>query len=147
MPETCADHPFLQGLSEPQRLRLAAGGRPFTAAAGDRLVREGEPAAAFYLLAAGHVAVSAHLGKRGQAPIQTLGPGEVVGWSWLLPPFRWQFDARASDAVQGWVLDAAWLREQCEQDHDLGYHVLKQLVAVLSGRLAATRLQQLDVYE
>lgn len=147
MPETCADHPFLQGLSEPHRRRLAAGARPFTANAGDYLVREGEAATAFYLLAAGHVAISAHLGKRGKVLIQTLGPGEVVGWSWLLPPFRWQFDGRATDAVQGWALDAAWLREQCAQDHDLGYHVLKQLIAVLSGRLAATRLQQLDIYE
>lgn len=79
-------------------------------------------------------------------PIQTVGPGEVVGWSWLLPPYRWQFDGRAVDAVEGVVFDGAWLRQQCEQDHELGYSLLRQMVAVISSRLAATRLQRLDIY-
>ena len=80
-------------------------------------------------------------------PIQTVGAGEVVGWSWLLPPYRWQFDARATSAVQGLVFDAAWLREQCEQDHELGYHLLWQLLVVVSSRLAASRVQRLDIYQ
>jgi hypothetical protein len=77
--------------------------------------------------------------------VQTVGPGEVVGWSWVVPPHRWQFEARARDAVSGIVFDAAWLREQCESDHQLGYFLLQHLVTVLAGRLAATRLQLLDL--
>jgi CRP-like cAMP-binding protein len=141
-----ATHSFVQALSEQHRMRLASGVRSFTAAAGEYLAREGQPAHAFYLVQSGHVGIGTHLAKGGAAPIQTVGPGEVVGWSWLLPPFRWQFDARAMDAVRGLSFDSQWLRDQCEQDHELGYHVLKQLVAVISSRLAATRLQKLDIY-
>lgn len=141
-----ASHAFLQKLSEQHRLRLAAGVKPFTVAPGQFLAREGEPAHAFYLIQSGHVAIGTHLAERGMVAVQTIGPGEVVGWSWLLPPFRWHFDARAVDAVQGLAFDAAWLREQCEQDHELGYHILKQLLTVVSSRLTASRVQRLDIY-
>jgi len=142
-----ASHPFLQGLSDQHRMRLAAGVRPFTAGAGKSLAQEGEPAHAFYLIQAGHVTIGTHLGGRGAVTIQTMEAGDVVGWSWLLPPYRWQFDARAADAVQGLAFDASWLRDQCEQDHELGYHLLKQLLAVVSTRLAASRVQRLDIYK
>lgn len=141
-----ASHAFLQGLSEQHRMRLASGVRPFVAAPGEYLGREGLPAHAFFLIQSGQVSLGSHLSERGAVPIQTVGPGEVVGWSWLLPPYRWQFDARAVDAVQGLAFDAAWLREQCEQDHELGYHLLRQLLAVVSSRLAACRVQRLDIY-
>jgi CRP-like cAMP-binding protein len=141
-----ASHAFLNGLSEPLRLRLASNVRPFSKNASEYLAREGEPAKVFYLIQSGRVGIGTYLGERGSVPIQTVGPGEVVGWSWLLPPFRWQFDARAMDTVQGLLLDADWLREQCEHDHELGYHLLKQLVATISSRLAAARVQKLDIY-
>jgi CRP-like cAMP-binding protein len=140
-------HAFLAGLSERHRLLLASGARPFTAAAGELLAREGEPAKAFYLVQAGHVALTLHTPDRGAVPIQTVGPGEIVGWSWLVPPHRWQFDCRAADPVQGLAFDAEWLREKCDQDYELGYPLLKQLVGVIANRLAATRLQLLDLYK
>ena len=71
----------------------------------------------------------------------------MVGWSWLLPPYEWHFDARAVDSVQGLLFDAAWLREQCEQDYELGYHLLKELLAVVTSRLGACRIRQLDIYK
>jgi len=126
---------------------LASGARPFTAAPGEMLAREGETAKAFYLIQAGHVALQLHTSDRGVVPIKTVGTGEIVGWSWLVPPHRWQFDCRAVDAVQGLAFDAVWLREKCEQDHELGYHLLKQLVAEIANRLAATRLELLDIYK
>jgi CRP-like cAMP-binding protein len=146
-PSALASHPFLQALSERHRTRLASGVRAFTATPGEYLAREGEQAHAFYLMQSGEVTIGTHLAERGAAPIQTVGAGEVVGWSWLLPPYRWQFDARVALAVQGLAFDAAWLREQCEQDHELGYQLLKQLLAVVSSRLAATRVQRLDIYQ
>lgn len=140
------DHPFGQGLSEQHRIDLASGAQPLMAPPREYLGREGDPAQRFYLIESGHVAIGTHLGESGHAPIQTVGPGEVVGWSWLLPPHRWQFDAQALDEVRGLAFDAEWLRNECAQDHELGYHLLQQLVAVISSRLAATRLQRLDIY-
>ena len=78
--------------------------------------------------------------------VQTLYEREVLGWSWLVAPLQWQFDCRAQESVQGIQLDAVWLRDQCEQDHELGYHLLRQLLAVLATRLASTRRQLLDLY-
>jgi hypothetical protein len=80
---------------------------------------------------------------RGARPpvvsVPTVGPGEVVGWSWLVPPYRWQFDCRALERTQGLALDGEWLRERCELDHEFGYHLLKHLVVVIGNRLAARR--------
>ena len=144
---TFNSHAFLQGLSDQHRMRLVSGVKPFAAPSGEYLAREGQTAHAFYLIQSGQVAIGTHLAERGAVPIQTVGPGEVVGWSWLLPPYRWQFDARAVDSVQGLAFNADWLRQQCEQDHELGFHLLKQLVAVISTRLAAARMQRLDIYK
>jgi CRP-like cAMP-binding protein len=150
-------HAFLKGLSERQLMVLGAGARPFTAQPGDYLAREGQTARAFYLIQSGHVELQtmAPGTETPEAPagawpelkpvtIQVVGPGEVVGWSWLVEPHRWRFDARAADVVQGLVLDGDWLREQCESDTNLGYQILKYLVQVLSERLTATRRRLID---
>ena len=139
-------HGFVQGLSERHRSVLAAAAKPFKAAMGEMLAREGEAAKCFYLVQAGHVVLGLPTPDRGVLPIQTVGPGEVVGWSWLVPPHRWQFDARVIDTVQAVALNALCLRGKCDEDHELGYQFLQRLVAVISGRLAGTRLQLLDMY-
>jgi CRP-like cAMP-binding protein len=144
---TFASHAFLRGLDRRHLMLLASGARPFQAGAGDVLAREGEAARAFYLIQSGHITLSARAGARGNIEVQTVGPGEVVGWSWLVPPHRWQFEARARDAVAGIAFDAEWLRNLCEHDQPFGYYLLKHMVIVLAGRLAATRLQLLDVYQ
>jgi CRP-like cAMP-binding protein len=138
---TFAGHQFLSGLKEHHLMTLASGVRPFTVPAGEYLAREGQTANAFYLIQSGTVELGTRLGERGSAPVQKVGPGEVVGWSWLVPPHRWRFDCRAADTVRGLALDAEWLREKCEQDHELGYHLLQHLIGVIASRLAATRLQ------
>ena len=130
-------HAFLGPLGDRLLLVLASGARPFRAAPGEYLARAGEPVHAFYLIQAGHVTIDAPAPGL-DAALQTVGPGGVVGWSWLLPPHRWQFGARATDEVRGIAFNAEWLRDQCEQDHELGYHLLRQLLTVVAGRLAAT---------
>jgi CRP/FNR family transcriptional regulator, cyclic AMP receptor protein len=142
-----ASHKFLNGLSEQHRMLLASGARSFTAAPDELLAREGETAKTFYLIQAGHVVVALHTPDRGAVPVQTVGPGEIIGWSWLVSPHYWRFDCRAADSVQGLAFDSEWLREKCEQDHELGYQLLKRLVAVVANRLAATRVQLLDIYK
>jgi CRP-like cAMP-binding protein len=137
--EVFGSHAFLSGLSEWVRMRLAYGVMPFSAAPGEFLGREGQAADSFFLIQEGHVDIGT---REGDQPVtlQTVGPGDVVGWSWILPPHRWQFDCRAVDAVKGIRFDAGWLRDQCETDHELGYHLVKHLLGVIASRLAATRL-------
>jgi CRP-like cAMP-binding protein len=134
-----AQHGFLRGLSERYRMLLASGARPFTARPGQVLARQGESAHAFFLIRSGHVALDSALPGGEGLLIQQVGPGEVVGWSWLVSPHKWQFSCRAVDAVEGTSFDAEWLRDLCERDAGLGYHLLKQLVTVITQRLASTR--------
>jgi CRP-like cAMP-binding protein len=138
-------HAFLANLSRQHLMILASGVRPFAAKPGDLLAREGESANSFYLVQAGHIAIDIHRPNGEKVTLQTVGPGEVIGWSWVVPGYRWQFDCRATEPSTGLVMDANWLRERCEQDHELGYHLLKQLVTVIAHRLTATREQLLAI--
>ena len=72
--------------------------------------------------------------------------GEVLGWSWLYPPYRWNFDARAVEPVRAFALDGNCLRAKCEADHDFGYELVKRFLQQVHMRLERTRLQLLDVY-
>ncbi|HMP03424.1 MAG TPA: cyclic nucleotide-binding domain-containing protein [Gemmatales bacterium] len=136
-----ASHKFLHNLSEPLRMLLAAGVQPFQIKAGEYIGREGEVANGFFLVQSGRVSITANTPNRGEVEIQQLGAGEAVGWSWLVPPHKWEFNARAIDDVAGLRFDADWLRNTCEQNHALGYQFLKQLVQTLAERLKATRHQ------
>jgi CRP-like cAMP-binding protein len=135
------DHAFLKGLGQRHLMLLASGAKPVRFAPGTLLGREGETAKAFYLIKAGHVSLDVHASHSTPIPVETVGPGEVVGWSWLVPPHQWRFDCRAKDTVDALAFDAEWLRHMCEQDHELGYQLLKHLVTVIAGRLTATRHQ------
>jgi CRP-like cAMP-binding protein len=138
--------PFFADL-EPRFLQVVAGcaanGR---FPAGAFLGREGEPANQFYLLRHGKVALHLHVPERGALTIETLEAGEVLGWSWLFPPYRWDFDAQALELTRALVFDGQCLRAKCDADHDLGYALLQRFARVLLQRLQAARLQLLDLY-
>lgn len=78
--------------------------------------------------------------------VQTLGPGELLGWSWLVPPFRWDFGARAITTVTAAELDGGLLRELADKDPAFGYALTRALFEVLAHRLRATRARLLDLY-
>jgi CRP/FNR family transcriptional regulator, cyclic AMP receptor protein len=139
-------HVFLSGLSERHLMLLASGVKPMRFAPGEYLAREGQSANAFYLIQTGYVALELHTPDRGVVPVQTVGEGQALGWSWIVPPHRWRFDCRAVDHVEALAFNAEWLRDRCEQDHELGYQLLKHLVGVVASRLSATRLQLLDLH-
>ena len=143
---TLGNHQFLKGLTTEQVTALAECARPIAAAAGTYLFHEGDPAEACYLLQTGRVAIEIHA-PRGAVTVQTIAPGEIVGWSWLIPPFVWQFDARAVDGIQALVLDGPTLRSKLAEDHELGFQFLQRMIAVVSSRLTSTRLQLLDVFK
>lgn len=110
------------------------------------LYREGDEANNFFVLREGKVAIEAFSPKRGAITIQTLTAGDVLGWSWLFPPYHTHFGARAIEPTRAICLDGKCLRNKCEQDHDLGYELMKRFSEVIIQRLQATRLQLLDIY-
>ncbi len=141
-----SEHPFLKGL-EPRYLKIIVGcASNVRFNAGQFLFREGEEANRFYMIRQGKVAVEIHAGKRGSIIVQTVGEGGVLGWSWLIPPYRWRFDARAVELTRAIALDAKCLRTKSEEDHNLGYELLKRFSDIVVERLDATRLQLLDLY-
>jgi len=115
-------------------------------AAGEYLYREGDESNEIYLVREGHVALE--LGAPGlvRMTFLTAGPNSVVGLSWLVPPYRWTYDARAQDNVRAISIDAICLRDKCDADPALGYEVMKRFMPSIMDRLRSTRLQMLDVY-
>jgi len=140
------EHSFFAGLA-PEYLTLVSGcARNHRFDAGEYLFRESEPANEFFLIRHGKVALEIVAPGQAQIVFMTLGEGEIAGASWLVPPHRWTFDARAVELVRAIGIDAACLRGKCEADHDLGYEMMKRFLPVFVNRLHATRLQLLDVY-
>lgn len=141
-----AEHPFLKNL-EPQHLKILVGcASNVRFDAGQFILREGEEANNFYIIRHGKVSLEIFTPDRGPITIQTIGEGEVLGWSWLIPPYHWHYDARALELTRAIALDGKCLRMKCEQDHDLGYELLKRFAHIITRRLEATRIQLLDVY-
>jgi CRP-like cAMP-binding protein len=140
------EHPFFAGLEEGFLGLVCGCARNVVFQAGDYLFHEGAPADQFYLLRHGRVGLEITVPGRSAVTFQTLVAGEIVGVSWLFPPYRWTYDARALELTRAIALDAACLRGKCEQDHELGYDLMKRFVPVVVERLHATRMQILDVY-
>jgi CRP-like cAMP-binding protein len=139
-------HPFFDTL-RPEYLDLLTGcATNARFQAGDYLLREGEEAGRFYLLRQGRVALETQAPPRGALTIETLEGGDVLGWSWLFPPYRWHYSGRAVEPVRAIALDGQCLRGRCEADHDLGYELMRRFAQVMLQRLQATRFQLLDVY-
>ena len=113
---------------------------------GELLFREGEPADTFYLVRRGRVALELHTPERGGLVIDTIEPDEVVGWSWLFEPYRWQFDARAVGQVRAVAFDGACLRGKCDDDKELGYALMKRFGRVMVDRLQHARVRLTDLY-
>ncbi len=114
--------------------------------AGDYVLRQGENADYFYIVRHGAVAIEAHDHRKGPMNVETVVENEVLGWSWLFPPYRWHYDARAMTLVRATAFDGKCLRDKCEADHSLGYELMKRFAVIMMDRLQATRLQVMDIY-
>jgi CRP/FNR family transcriptional regulator, cyclic AMP receptor protein len=140
------EHEFFTGLA-PEYVSLLVGcSTNVRFPAGAFLFEEGEPADRFFLIRHGRVALEIAAPGRGSIVVQTIGPGEVVGFSWLFEPHRWEFDARTTEATTAVELDGVCLRGKCEEDPVLGFDLMQRFARVVIQRLQATRLQLLDVY-
>jgi CRP-like cAMP-binding protein len=135
--EEVAEHPFLRGLSDAHLRALADCAMRLRFEEGAVIFREGDPANRFYLLIRGKVALETEQSEK-RVRVQTIGGGDVLGWSWLFPPYYTHFDARALEATDAMFFYGTRLREMCEEDHNLGYEMLKRISMVVIDRLLST---------
>lgn len=139
-------HPFFDGMSEEMLRTLGGCAANEVFEAGAMVFREGGDADKFYLIRQGTVAVEVAAPPGGKVQLQTLHEDDILGWSWLVAPYRWTFDARATTASRLISLDAVCLRKKLEEDHELAFHLMRRFIAVMGERLHASRLQMMDVY-
>ena len=136
---------FLHGLPDSHLTTLAALCTHVLVPAGQRLFEEGATAGRFWLIDAGQVTLDAMVPGQGRVIIETLGRGDVVGLSWLLPPYQWRFGAITTQPMQAFEFDAHAVRAACDNDPALGSELSQRLARVVVQRLQATRARLLDV--
>jgi len=139
-----AAHPFVRSFNPEHREMLIETATEVTFNPEEVIFREGEPANQFYLIRSGRIALETHESADGTALIQYLGAGDVLGWSWLLPPFLWHFRARAVEPSEAIVLNGARVLAAAERNHEFGYELMKRVVQVVIQRLQAARKQLLQ---
>lgn len=144
--EVLKGHPFFEGVSDEHLDFLVSVARPLHVEANRFLFRQGADADCFLVVHNGDLALELHVGAKGARIIQTVGPGEVVGWSWLYPPHRWMYDGRALNTIECLCLNGEQVRTRMADDHDFGYEILKRFGDVIVQAFNRTRLQLLDVY-
>jgi CRP-like cAMP-binding protein len=136
-----AAHPFLHGMPRDQLDVLATAASDVTFPARHRLFEDGGNATRFWLIQSGHVSLDLHVPGEGPVVIETIGMGELLGWSWLFPPFKWAFGAVAATPVRAFEFDAPAVRELCACDPALGHEFNQRVTRVLAKRLRATRIR------
>ncbi|MFA5891103.1 MAG: cyclic nucleotide-binding domain-containing protein [Actinomycetota bacterium] len=141
-----ATHEFFQGFDQPTLEFIAGCAQTAHFEPGEYLAREGQPADRFYVIRLGTVALEVFAPERGALILDTLDEHDVLGVSWIFPPYRWQFDARAVDLVRAIALDGACLRAKCDEDPHLGYEFMKRFAGIMARRMQSARLRLLDLY-
>lgn len=139
-------HPVFEGLAPKQQRLIASHATEIQVPAGHRLFKRDEDATEFFLLRAGSVTVEVPSIEGDSLKIQTVKDGSLLGWSWLIPPYRWSFDARADTPSTVIVFDGEKLRAACESDVQLGYQLLKRFAMLMAERLNAARVTAMRHY-
>lgn len=134
-----AQQPFFKGLSEEHLKLLAGSAMRTTIEAGKTIFQKGDPANRFYIILKGGVLLES-LDKNGAVHrLQRLGPGDVLGWSWLFPPYYWHFDAVASEPTDAIFFYGSRLRAECQKDPNFGYELMNRVSQIVIDRLQTTR--------
>ncbi|HET8661644.1 MAG TPA: cyclic nucleotide-binding domain-containing protein [Micromonosporaceae bacterium] len=141
-----AEHPFLAGLTDRQLARLSMWAHRAPLHAGRHIFEEGGRADRFWLIRSGLVELHAVVPGRGPVPVETLGSGSVLGWSWMFPPYRWHFGATAVEPTLTVELEGAGVRRICTEDPVLGLDLTRRFMAVVVDRLQNTRLRLVDLH-
>ena len=139
-------HPFFREMDPEVRKTVAGCATNERVEAGQYIFREGEMADKFFLLRDGKVALEISITGRRPLVVDTVGAGEVFGWNWIIPPYCWRADARATERSRLLSLDAKCLRGKMESDHRLGYEMYQRFFPVIARRLEGARLRLIDLY-
>ncbi|MFB6959832.1 Crp/Fnr family transcriptional regulator [Streptomyces sp. NPDC056309] len=137
---------MITALEPVHRERLMRLAREVSFDAGTRLFEEGRPADRLWIVRSGTVALDLHVPGRRPAVIETLGHGELVGWSWHFPPYTWHLGAEAMSPVRAWEFDAEAVRTTCAEDAEFGRAIAVWVGRVVAQRLHASRIRLLDLY-
>jgi CRP/FNR family cyclic AMP-dependent transcriptional regulator len=137
---------FLHGLPAGQIAKLVPAACLVSLPPGHRLFEDGGSAASFWLIRSGSVALDLHIPRAGVVVVETLGMGDVLGWSWLLPPYVWTLGAVVVQPTEAFQFDGRAVRALCEADPELGYQLTRRFLTVAAERLQATRTRLLDHY-
>jgi CRP-like cAMP-binding protein len=140
-----SEHPFFEGLDSRYIELLAGCASNIHFHAGDFIFREGEEANHFYLIRHGKLTVETLVADRGPIVFQTIHEGDVLGWSWLFPPYRWVYDARALENIRATAFDGACLRTKCADDHTMGYDLMQRFANIITQRLQSTRSKLVEL--
>ena len=141
------EHPLLKGLDSKYIDLLVGCASNVKFDPGAFVFRQGEEANQFFLIRQGKIALEIHSETHGPISIQTLEKGDILGWSWLAPPYYRHFDAQALELTRVIAFDGKCLRTKCQEDKNLGYELLMRMVPLMGKRLEATRLKLLDVFK
>jgi CRP/FNR family cyclic AMP-dependent transcriptional regulator len=139
-------HPFLAGMHRGQIVLLADCAVSVRFRSGEIILREGDHADRVYLIETGKVILESGKSHGKPVVVDTIGAGDLLGWSWMFPPYAWQFTARAVEPTRAIFFAGPVLREYCERDPSLGYELLKRLTAVMNRRMQNARRKMLDVH-
>lgn len=137
---------FFDGLDADTVALLAGCAKNVRYDAGDYIFREAQKADTFYMIRHGSVALELHVPARKPLVVETVASGGMLGWSWIIPPYHWSFDAHCTSLVRAIAFDGTCLRGKMEDDHALGYELMRRFTTVLADRLAGTRLRLVDMY-
>lgn len=138
------EHPFFEGMDPAACETIAGCAANERFNAGEYIFREGKPANKFYIIRHGSVALEIHVPGRDPIVVDTLQSGDILGWSWLLPPYKWVYDARAVELTRLISLDAQCLRGKYESDHTLARELFSRFIPVMAKRLAASRHRMVE---
>jgi CRP-like cAMP-binding protein len=141
-----AESPVFAGLTQDQLEFIAGCAQNVHFEAGEQIAKRGDAADAFYLIRIGEVALDIDVPNKKPVRVDTVEAGQVLGWSWLIPPYQWNYDVTATELVRAVSFDGACIREKCTSDTELGYALLTRFSQVIVGRLQATRFRLLDIY-
>lgn len=133
-------------IPQDHRDRLMDLAREVSFPAGARVFEEGSKADRFWVIHTGGVALDLHVPGRQAAVIETIGAGELLGWSWVCPPRQWHLGAETTSPVRAWEFDAQAVLELCEQDPALDHALLTYIIGTIGHRLRSARTRLLDLY-
>jgi CRP/FNR family cyclic AMP-dependent transcriptional regulator len=139
------EHPFFRGMKAQHLRTIVESATVVRFEPGEVIFREGEPAHRFYVIRTGRVALQLVSYRIDPFTVMTIERGDIVGWSWLYPPYRWKLTAKALEDTRAISLDGRHVCTRCDEDHDLGYELMKRFAHIIDDRVEALSVHLVEV--